>query len=88
MMHVPLGSRVYDVINFMDEYSRYLMHQEVLLGMNGLTVSLAAQVVIKTLLKDQRAKPLMTPEIRSDNGGGYTPKEFRLVLKENGLEHR
>jgi putative transposase len=88
LMHVPLGNRVYYVINFMDEYSRYLVHQEVVLGMDGLTVSLAAQAAIETLPKDQRGRPLMTPEIRSDNGSGYISKEFRLVLKENGLEHR
>jgi putative transposase len=88
LMHVPLGNRVYYVINFMDEYSRYLLHQEVVLGMDGLTVSLAAQAAIETLPKDQRGRPLMTPEIRSDNGSGYISKEFRLVLKENGLEHR
>jgi putative transposase len=88
VMHVPLGDRVYYVINFMDEYSRYLVHQEVLLGMDGLSVSLAAQGAIETLPKDRRGRPLMSPEIRSDNGSGYISKEFRLVLKENGLEHR
>jgi transposase InsO family protein len=30
----------------------------------------------------------MTPEIRSDNGSRYISKEFQLVLKGNGLEHR
>lgn len=27
------------------------------------------------------------PEIRSDNGSGYISKEFKVVLKENGLRH-
>jgi transposase InsO family protein len=27
------------------------------------------------------------PEIRSDNGSGYISKEFKVVLKENGLDH-
>ena len=27
------------------------------------------------------------PEIRSDNGSGYISKEFKTVLKENGLGH-
>ena len=27
------------------------------------------------------------PEIRSDNGSGYISKEFKVVLKENGLGH-
>ena len=29
----------------------------------------------------------MKPAVRSDNGSGYISKKFRLVLKENGLEH-
>jgi hypothetical protein len=38
-MHVPLGDWGYYLINFMDEYSRYLAHQDVVLGMDGLSVS-------------------------------------------------
>jgi transposase InsO family protein len=88
LMHIPLGDRVYYVINFMDEYSRYLVHQAVLLGLDGLSVSLAAQGAIETLGRDASGRPLALPEIRSDNGSGYISKEFRVVLKENGLEHR
>jgi putative transposase len=88
VMHIPLGDRVYYVINFMDEYSRYLVHQAVLLGMDGLSVSLAAQTAIETLGTHANGRPLAVPEIRSDNGSGYISKEFRMVLKENGLEHR
>jgi putative transposase len=88
VMHMPVGDRVYYVINFMDEYSRYLVHQEALLGADGLSVSLAAQAAIETLPKGPDGKPLATPEIRSDNGSGYISKEFRVVLKENGLDHR
>ena len=42
LMHIPAGERVYYVISFLDEYSRYLVHQEVLLGMDGLSTSLDA----------------------------------------------
>jgi transposase InsO family protein len=38
--------------------------------------------------RDANGGPLAVPEIRSDNGSGYISKEFRVVLKENGLEHR
>ncbi len=88
LMHVPVGDRVYFVISFLDEYSRYIVHQEVLLGLDGLSTSLAAQKAIETLPKGADGKPLTTPEIRSDNGSGYISKEFRVVLKENGLTHR
>ena len=56
--------------------------------MDGLSVSVAAQAAIETLPKGPDGKLLVTPEIRSDNGSGYISKEFRVVLKENGLEHR
>jgi putative transposase len=88
LMHVPVEDRVYFVISFLDEYSRYIVHQEVLLGMDGLSTSLAAQRAIETLPTGPDGKPLTTPEIRSDNGSGYISKEFRVVLKENGLTHR
>jgi putative transposase len=88
LMHVPVGDRVYYVISFLDEYSRYIVHQEVLMGMDGLSTSLAAQRAIETLPKGLQGGPLISPEIRSDNGSGYISKEFRVVLKENGLTHR
>jgi transposase InsO family protein len=49
LMHIPLGDRAYYVINFLDEYSRYIVHQEVLMNMDGLSTSLAAQRAIETL---------------------------------------
>jgi transposase InsO family protein len=87
-MHVPVGDRVYSVISFLDEYSRYIVHQEVLLGLDSLSTSLAAQKAIETLPKGADGKPLTTLEIRSDNGSGYISKEFRMGLKEDGLTHR
>jgi putative transposase len=87
LMHVQVGGRVYYLVAFLDEYSRYLVHHELLLGMDGLSVSLAAQKAIETLPEGLDGKPAVTPLIRSDNGGCYTSKEFRAVLRENGLGH-
>jgi putative transposase len=87
LMQVQLGTGTYYVINFMDEYSRYVVHFEVVPGMDGITTSLAAQAAIDTLPKGADGKPVDKPEIRSDNGSGYISQEFRLVLKENGLGH-
>lgn len=87
LMHVQVGVKVYYFVAFLDEYSRYIVHQELLLGMDGLTVSLAAQVAIETLPKGPDGKPTASPEIRSDNGGCYVSQEFRVVLQENGLGH-
>jgi putative transposase len=87
LMHVQVGGRVYYYVAFLDEYSRYIVYHELLLGMDGLTVSTAAQKAIETLPRRPDGKPSVTPEIRSDNGSCYISKEFRVVLQENGLGH-
>jgi hypothetical protein len=51
--------------------------------MDGITVSEAAQAAIDTLPRGEDGKPVEKPEIRSDNGSGYTSKEFKVVLKEH-----
>jgi putative transposase len=87
LMQVQVGCGVYYVVSFMDEYSRYLVHWELLPGMDGVTVSLAAQAAIDTLPRGVDGRLEAPPAIRSDNGSGYISQEFRLVLKENGLGH-
>ena len=87
LMQVQVGVKVYYLVAFLDDYSRYIVHHELLLGMDGLTVSLAAQRAIESLPKGPEGKPAAPPEIRSDNGSCYVSKEFRVVLQENGLGH-
>jgi putative transposase len=87
IMQIQVGAGVYYVVSFMDEYSRYLVHYEITTGTDGITTSAAAQAAIDTLPKGPDGKPQSKPEIRSDNGSGYISKEFKLVLKENGLGH-
>jgi len=87
VMQIQVGEGTYFVTSFMDEYSRYLVHFEIASGMDGITISAAAQAAIDTLPKGEDGKPLVKPEIRSDNGSGYVSREFKIVLKENGLGH-
>lgn len=87
LMYIQVGAATYFFVSFMDEYSRYIVHHELLMGMDGVTVSLAAQAAIDKLPKGEDGKPLSQPLIRSDNGSGYVSKEFKVVLKENGLTH-
>jgi transposase InsO family protein len=87
LMHVQVGAKVYYFVASLDDYSRSIVHHELLLGMDGLTVSLAAQKAIESLPRGPDGKPATTPEIRSDNGGCYLSQEFRVVLQENGLGH-
>ena len=89
LMQIVIGAGVYYLVSFMDEYSRYIVHYELLTGMDGKTVSLAGQAAIDRLPKGADGKPMDRPVIQSDNGSGYIAREFLLVLKENGLsQHR
>jgi putative transposase len=87
VMQVMIGEGTYFVVTFMDEYSRYVVDFELATGMDGLTVSAAAQAAIDTLPKGEDGLPGARPLIRSDNGSGYISKEFKVVLGENGLGH-
>lgn len=87
LMQIQVGGGVYYVVTFMDEYSRHIVHQEVLLGMDGISVSLAAQAAIETLPTGADGRPVDKPVIQSDNGSSYIAREFLQVLQEHGLGH-
>jgi transposase InsO family protein len=89
LMYMMIGGGVYYLVCFMDEWSRYIVHHEVLTSMDGTTVGLAGQAAIDTLPKGADGKPMAKPVMQSDNGSGYIAREFMTVLKENGLsQHR
>jgi transposase InsO family protein len=85
--YVWVVDRHYFLICFLDEYSRYIVHHELLLGMNGATVGVAAQAALETLAKDAAGRLLQRPAIRSDNGSCYISREFGGVLDEHELSH-
>jgi putative transposase len=87
LMQMRVGEGTYFVVSFMDEYSRYIVHHEVLLGMDGIRLSLAAQKAIETLPRGVNGLPVDRPVIQSDNGSGYISREYPQVLKEHGLGH-
>jgi putative transposase len=87
LMQVQVGEGTYFVVSFMDEYSRYIVHHEVVLGMDGITLGLSAQKAIETLPKGADGMPVDRPVIQSDNGSGYISREYLQVLKEHGLGH-
>jgi transposase InsO family protein len=86
--YVWVADRHYFLICFLDEYSRYIVHHELLLGMDGATVSVAAQAALETLPQDAEGRLLQRPAIRSDNGSCYISREFGGVLDEHELSHR
>jgi transposase InsO family protein len=87
LMQLQVGEGVYYFVSFLDEYSRYIVHHELLTGMDGLSVSLAAQAAIATLPRGEDGQPWERPEVQSDNGSGFIAREFLLVLREHGLGH-
>jgi putative transposase len=87
LMQLQVGERGYYFVSFMDEYSRYIVPHELLLGMDGVSVSVAAQAAIETLPRGEDGPPREKPEIQSDNGSGFIAREFLQVLKEHGLGH-
>ena len=88
LKYVAVGNRHYYLISFLDEFSRYIVHHELLRTMDGNTVSLAAQAALETLPRDADGRLLITPVIRTDNGSCYISREFGGLLNEHGLVHR
>lgn len=87
LMYLGIGSRTYYLVTFMDEYSRYLVHHELLTSMDGNSLGLAAQAAIDKLPRGGDGLPLEKPQIRSDNGSGYISREFREVVAGNQMMH-
>jgi putative transposase len=87
LMQVQIGEGTYFVVSYMDEYARYIVHHDVLLGIDGITLSLSAQKAIETLPRGEDGLPVEKPVIQSDNGSGYISREYLQVLKEHGLGH-
>jgi len=86
--YVWVGERDYFLACFLDEYSRYIVHHELLWGMDGKTVSVEAQAALETLPKDGTGAVQEKPKIRSDNGSCYISREFGAVLEEHELNHK
>jgi putative transposase len=89
LMYVVISGRTYYLVNFLDEYSRMIVHHALVPSMDGMTVSIEAQAAIETLLGERGGEiPSQgMPRLRSDNGSCYISREFRGVLDEHGLHH-
>jgi putative transposase len=89
LMYVMIGGRTYYLVNFLDEYSRLIVHHALVPSMDGMTVSIEAQAAIEKLLRERSGEipPGGMPRLRSDNGSCYVSREFRGVLDEHGLHH-
>ncbi len=88
LMYLRIGAGQYYLVTFLDEYSRYLVHWELLTDMGGVSVGLAAQTALDKEKNSWKGTKTAPPEIRSDNGSCYVSREFREVLAQNGLSHQ
>ena len=79
--YVKIGKRTYYLINFIDEYSRFNTHHELMRSMDGNSVALAAGKALSKLPRDRK------PLIQTDNGSGYISHEFKLVLSDKVVGH-
>lgn len=87
LMYLTVGGVNYYFLAFLDEYSRYIVHWELLSSMDGHSVSLGGQRALETLPRTPSGELAVKPEIRSDNGSGYLSREFHGVLSHHGLTH-
>ncbi|MFQ5344176.1 MAG: DDE-type integrase/transposase/recombinase [Anaerolineae bacterium] len=80
--YIRVSQRNYYLLSFMDVYSRYIAHHELLTCMDGLSVSTEAAAALETL--DGSARP----DIQSDHGSGFIAREFAETLRESGVTHK
>ena len=80
--YVRIAARRYYLVVFLDEYSRTVVHHELMCYLDGETLSLEAQRAIETLREGSGR-----PTIQSDNGSNYISGEFKQVLSQHKLSH-
>lgn len=88
LMYITINNINYYLATFVDEYSRYIVHWELLARMDGNSVSTSAQAALQTLPIDADGKLIRQPDIRTDNGSGYISGEFGQLMSYHGLVHR
>src|SRR5262249_26023786 len=87
LMQLQVGEGTSYFASFMDEYARSMVPHALLLGMDGIAVSVAAPAAIATLPKGEDGRPREKPGRQSDKGSGVIAREILLVLKGHGLGH-
>ena len=80
--YVKVGDRNYYLLAFLDVYSRYIAHHELLRFMDGRSVAIAAAQAIGKLPADGPR-----PTIQSDHGSCFIAREFAQTLDGMGVGH-
>jgi putative transposase len=79
IMYLWVNGRWYFFIGFIDAYSRYIVHWELLETASSKDVKAALQSALKKY-------PGENPRIVTDNGTQFKSKDFRALLKEFSLK--
>lgn len=82
IMYVKVGRHWYYLQTWMDEYSRTIVHHDLLMFMDQESVTLSMQKALDTLPPEKR--PLC---VQTDNGSAYVSREFKVTLKHVGVGH-
>ena len=80
IMHLRLADRWYFLVSFIDAYSRYIVHWELLTSMTASDITLAQLAALEKY-------PAAKPEIVTDHGSQYTSKEYAALVKRFELNH-
>lgn len=83
LRYVRVERKNYYLLAFLDVFSRFVVHHELLRSMDGLSVSLAAQAALERLSEDERS----AVRIQSDNGSAFVSGEFARTLASNHVGH-
>lgn len=78
--YTKVKNRNYYLLSFIDVFSRYVVHHELLTMMDGQTVATEAQAAIETLPEDSER-----PTIQSDHGSCFVAREYAATLADNGV---
>ena len=79
--YTQVEGKNYYLLSFMDVYSRYIVHHELLRWMDGTSVSIAAAEAVSALPSGVR------PTIQSDHGSCFISREFAETLSGLGIPH-
>lgn len=78
--YTKVDRRNYYLLSFIDVFSRYIVHHELLTMMDGQTVATEAQAAIETLPGGGGR-----PTIQSDHGSCFVAREYAATLSDNGV---
>jgi transposase InsO family protein len=78
-----VNGKNYYLLAFLDVFSRFIVHHELLRTMDGVSVSLAAQAALEKLPEGERSRV----RIQSDNGSAFVSGEFARTLARHSVGH-